>query len=111
MSISNNQYIADYVVVIHLYIQGSCCVIVTHEPPCVVSSSAKANCPERCAVFRAHQSRVDLTKCILYTTKSPCLECTKVILQAGIRVVVHGEKFPKENSIEDLVYQTKACFK
>ena len=92
-----------------LFIQGSCCVIVTHEPPCVVSSSTQANCPEGWAVSRAHRSRVDLTKCILYTTKSPCLECTKVILQAGIRVVVHGGDIPEET--KDLVYQTKACFK
>jgi dCMP deaminase len=89
--------------------RGSCCIVVTHEPPCVVSSSTQAKCPEICAVSRAQRSQVDLTKCILYTTKSPCLECTKVILQAGIRVVVHGEGYPEE--IKDLVYQTKACFK
>ena len=100
---STIQYIADNV----FAIQGSCCVIVTHEPPCVVSSSAKTKCPERCAVSHAHRSQVDLTKCILYTTKSPCLECTKIILQAGIRVVVHGRDF----KFPDLVYQTKACFK
>ena len=94
------------------HIQGSGCIIVTHEPPCVVSSSAQAKCPEKWAVSRAHRSRVDLTKCILYTTKSPCLECTKVILQAGIRVVVYGGDFSvHKKKIEDLVYQAKACFK
>ena len=90
-------------------LQGHRCIIVTHEPPCVVSSSAQDECPEKYAVFRAHRSRVDLTKCILYTAKSPCLECTKVILQAGIRVVMHGEKLSVD--VEQLVYQTKACFK
>ena len=45
-------------------------------------------CAEMHAVFNAQKSSVDMTKCTLYTTHHPCLECTKVILQAGIRVVV-----------------------
>ena len=84
----------------------------------MVSSSARNKCPERCAISRAHRSRVDLTKCILYTTKYPCLECTKFILQAGIRDVVHGEKFSEDvpekdntENIKQLVRQTKACFR
>ena len=75
----------------------------------MVSSSAQDECPEKYAVFHAHQSRVDLTKCTLYTTKSPCLQCTKIILQAGIRVVVHGKGL--SDDVEQLVYQAKTCFK
>ena len=29
----------------------------------------------------------------LYVTASPCIECAKLIIQAGIRRVVYGEKY------------------
>ena len=54
---------------------------------------------------------VDLTKCSLYTTGFPDLECTDIILQAGIKVVVHGEKIPETMKVEDRIFRTKACFK
>ena len=56
---------------------------------------------------------VDLTKCSLYTTGFPDLECTDIILQAGIKVVVHGEEIPENMkvAIEDRIFKTKACFK
>ena len=65
-----------------------------------------------CAVFNAQKSSVDMTKCILYTTHHPCLECTKVILQAGIRAVVWGKDRKKYVEVtRDMVYRAKACFK
>ena len=43
------------------------------------------------AILNAKGYRVDLTRCSLYTTHPPCLNCTQAILQAGIRVVVYGD--------------------
>jgi dCMP deaminase len=65
------------------------------------------------ALLNAQDSRVDLTKCSLYTTKPPCFDCTQAILNAGIRVVVYGNvgKEGLEEDVEDLVYKAKACFK
>jgi dCMP deaminase len=61
------------------------------------------------ALVNAQQSREDLTKCSVYTTSPPCFQCTQAILQAGIRVVVHGGVC--ESLVKKLVYREKACFK
>lgn len=36
----------------------------------------------------------------LYVTASPCIECAKLIIQAGIRRVVYGEKYRLEDGID-----------
>ena len=61
---------------------------------------------------------VDLTKCSLYTTGFPDLECTDIILQAGIKVVVHGEEIPETmkipedvDNVKERIFEAKACFK
>lgn len=35
----------------------------------------------------------------LYVTTSPCIECSKLIIQAGIRRVVYGEKYRIEDGL------------
>lgn len=35
----------------------------------------------------------------LYVTASPCIECSKLIIQSGIRRVVYGEKYRLEDGI------------
>jgi dCMP deaminase len=41
-------------------------------------------------VARSHNSSEDAT---LYVTTSPCIECAKLIIQAGIKRVVYCEKY------------------
>lgn len=36
----------------------------------------------------------------LYVTASPCIECAKLIIQAGIKRVVYGEKYRLEDGID-----------
>lgn len=36
----------------------------------------------------------------LYVTTSPCLECSKLIIQSGIKRVVYSEKYRLEDGIE-----------
>ena len=36
----------------------------------------------------------------LYVTASPCIECAKIIIQAGIRRVVYGEKYRLTDGID-----------
>ena len=36
----------------------------------------------------------------LYVTASPCIECAKLIIQAGIRRVVYAEKYRLTDGIE-----------
>lgn len=41
-------------------------------------------------VARSHNSSMGAT---LYVTTSPCIECSKLIIQAGIKRVVYSEKY------------------
>lgn len=38
--------------------------------------------------------------CTIYVTLSPCVECAKLIIQAGIRRVVYGERYRNTEGIE-----------
>ena len=48
-------------------------------------------------VARSHNSSDGAT---LYVTASPCIECAKLIIQAGIRRVVFSEKYHQEDGIQ-----------
>lgn len=39
----------------------------------------------------------------LYVTASPCIECSKLIIQAGIRRVVYGEKYRLDDGVRLLM--------
>ena len=38
----------------------------------------------------------------MYVTASPCIECAKLIIQAGVKRVVYGEKYRLEDGLEVL---------
>ena len=48
-------------------------------------------------IARSHNSSDGAT---LYVTASPCLECSKLIIQSGIKRVVYSEKYRLEDGIE-----------
>jgi dCMP deaminase len=48
-------------------------------------------------VARSHNSSEDAT---LYVTASPCVECAKLIIQAGIRRVVFGEHYRLRDGLD-----------
>lgn len=48
-------------------------------------------------VARSHNSSEGAT---LYVTASPCIECSKLIIQAGITRVVYGEHYRMNDGIE-----------
>ena len=48
-------------------------------------------------VARSHNSSEGAT---LYVTASPCMECAKLIIQAGIRRVVYGENYRIMDGLE-----------
>jgi len=48
-------------------------------------------------VARSHNSSEGAT---LYVTASPCMECAKLIIQAGIKRVVYGEQYRIADGIE-----------
>ena len=48
-------------------------------------------------IARSHNSSEGAT---LYVTASPCIECAKLIIQAGIKRVVYGEHYRLTDGIE-----------
>ncbi len=56
---------------------------------------AEANAITKLA--RSHNSSDGAT---LYVTASPCLECSKLIIQAGIKRVIYGEAYRLQDGIE-----------
>jgi dCMP deaminase len=50
-------------------------------------------------VAKSNNSSQDST---LYVTSSPCMECSKLIIQAGIRRVVYCDHYPDQQGLEVL---------
>ena len=55
---------------------------------------AEANAITKLA--RSHNNSDDAT---LYVTASPCIECSKLIIQSGIKRIVYGEKYRLDDGI------------
>ena len=56
---------------------------------------AEANAITKLA--RSHNNSDEAT---LYVTASPCIECAKLIIQSGIKRVVYGEKYRRDDGIQ-----------
>ena len=57
-----------------------------HTKPYVLHAEANA-------ITKVAASNNDSTGAAIYVTHAPCLECAKLIIQAGIRRVVYAEKY------------------
>ena len=51
------------------------------------------------AITKLARSSNNCDGATLYVTDSPCIECAKLIIQAGIKRVVYGEKYRLEDGI------------
>ncbi|MBQ1816801.1 MAG: dCMP deaminase family protein [Bacteroidaceae bacterium] len=52
------------------------------------------------AISKLARSNNNSEGATLYVTASPCLECAKLIIQAGIKRVVYGEPYRIEDGLE-----------
>lgn len=52
------------------------------------------------AITKLARSNNNSDGATLYVTASPCLECSKLIIQAGIKRVVYGEEYRLHDGIE-----------
>ena len=52
------------------------------------------------AITKIARSNNNSEGATLYVTASPCIECAKLIIQAGIKRVVYSEKYRLEDGIE-----------
>ena len=53
---------------------------------------------EQNAIIQAASSGVSLKDAVMYTTHHPCVLCSKIIINAGIRRVVYAQGYPDELS-------------
>ncbi|HTY08291.1 MAG TPA: dCMP deaminase family protein [Candidatus Edwardsbacteria bacterium] len=53
---------------------------------------------EQNAIIQASSSGVSLKDAVMYTTHYPCVLCSKIIINAGIRRVVYDQGYPDELS-------------
>lgn len=60
----------------------------------------RATHAEQNAIIQAGLHGVSVEGATLYTTHSPCMVCTKMIVNAGIKKVVCFSSYPDENSLE-----------
>ena len=54
------------------------------------------------AITKLARSNNNSDNATLYVTAAPCIECSKLIIQAGIKRVVYGEKYRLEDGINVL---------
>jgi dCMP deaminase len=57
---------------------------------------------EQNAIIQAAKHGVNIGGASLYTTHSPCLICTKMIINAGVERIVYLEGYPDHLSLEML---------
>ena len=62
---------------------------------CVATVHAEAN-----AIIQAAKNGVRIEGAEIYTTASPCWDCFKLVVNAGIRTVYYGEFYRDERSIQ-----------
>ncbi|MDR3251855.1 MAG: dCMP deaminase family protein [Tannerella sp.] len=60
--------------------------------PCVLHAEANA-------ITKVAASNNNSAGATIYATSSPCMECAKLIIQAGIRRVVYSEKYHTEEGM------------
>lgn len=59
------------------------------------------------AIMNMRLQLFDLRECCLYTSKFPCPECAKLIIQSGLRSVVYADYKPEPFEVE---YTTMRMF-
>ena len=87
MSVAHCSIVSVYIILIYVFSYQSSYIFykIQHTPPNTEC------CAEHNAIVSAFRYHADLTNCILYTTAPPCYKCAQMIVQSGIKTVVHGK--------------------
>ena len=59
---------------------------------------------EQNALIDALNNKVDVKDSILYVTKQPCIICSKMLINAGIKKIIYFKPYPDKYSV-DLLHQ------
>lgn len=57
---------------------------------------------EQNAILNALFNKNDINGSTIYVTKSPCMICAKILINAGIKKVVYANKYPDEETFKIL---------
>lgn len=57
---------------------------------------------EQNAIIQAARHGVNISGAVLYCTNSPCIICSKMLINAGVRQVVYQDGYPDQLSLEML---------
>lgn len=66
---------------------------------------------EENAIVQAAYHGVEIKGSTLYSTFSPCLACTKMIINAGIKEVVYSQAYPMEERTLKLLQEAKIAYR
>jgi len=61
------------------------------------------------ALMKLAKSTISSEDATVYLTMSPCFDCAKLIIQAGVRRVVYGEAYRNTTGIDFLVKNAVFC--
>ena len=74
--------------------EGGCARCNAHVPSGTQLDECYCSHGEENAIVQAAYHGISLKGSTLYTTYSPCLICTKMIINSGIQEVVFGKEYP-----------------
>ncbi|HMB16559.1 MAG TPA: deaminase, partial [Pelovirga sp.] len=57
---------------------------------------------EQNAIIQAARHGTNITAATLYCTDSPCIICSKMLINAGVAEVIYGRGYPDQLSLEML---------
>jgi len=80
--------------------EGNCCETVMSDGILITKKTvvhAEAN-----ALSYAARKGISVDGATLYVTLSPCYECSKLIIQSGIKTVIYNEEYRIKDAIEFL---------
>ena len=86
---------------------GGCLRCNTQTPSGTKLDECYCSHGEENAIVQAAYHGISLKDSSLYTTFSPCLICTKMIINAGIREVIYGSEYPLASSSFKLLKEAK----
>ena len=55
------------------------------------------------AVIAAFRREADLSACTLYVTHSPCEECSKLVVQSGIKNIMFAKPYKESKSAYEIL--------
>jgi dCMP deaminase len=71
-------------------------------PPALLTTSPYVLHAELNALMKVARSTDSTDGCTMYVTLSPCIECSKMIIQAGIKRILFREKYRIDDGVEML---------